>query len=189
MARAERKAQAPHTPPARATAAKKKLFRGVQFIFVEFGRRRPPILQRGMVTLRPNEIAIELVPDEDLARYQLVAKRYPNGSYSGSGVAGDGVAVRAHFSELGQGDFLGRWIEDEVEYWFHFSLGRKPSARHGLKGKHTDDGEERDHAPLTKRDLEERERAARNGSASARGVGDGRLGGGDQAMKLATLGA
>jgi hypothetical protein len=60
-------------------------------------------------------------------------------------------------SELGGGDYIGIWFEDEDEYWFRFSLdNRKPPPRQ----KRSDDSAP-DHAPLTRRDIEEREREAR----------------------------
>jgi len=108
---------------------------------------------------------IELLPDEDHSRYRLVAKRFPNGSYAGSCISERGDPVRAHFGELGHRDFLGRWIEDEVEYWFQFAVGRKPMDAQGRK---THDEDESDHVPLTPREREAHEKEARNAAVRRR---------------------
>src|SRR5262245_11149020 len=95
----------PRGQAAQVASAKKTkaIFKDIQFTFITLLDK--PTFQRGVVTLQPDGISIELLPDltEELARYKLVAKRFGNRSYAGSGVASDGAAFRAHFAELGQG--------------------------------------------------------------------------------------
>ncbi len=152
---------------------KPNVFRSIQFTFATLVRKKP-LLQRGIVTLRKDGVAIQLLPDENegYESYRCVAKRFPNGSYSGGGIASNGCPFRAHFAELARGSFMGYWIENDEEFWFRFALDnrftpKKPPPNRNPRSTLEAD----DHAPLTAGDRAAKEREARIAAAAKRAQG------------------